>query len=381
MGEYDLDGWTVAGPHQPRPTSTASCHEHTATTLLTPHKAPCVVTAGTFDGVHCGHRALLAHAAREARRAGCPAHRRDVLAAAGRGPAAAWAARPVLAARARRAARSAPAPMTWSSSRSVARSWGCRRRSSSRISPRTSTCRRCASVRTSRSVEGARATCRRLRALGVEVDQRAARPRGGRAREDLVLGVARTPRPRDVLAHGGGPCRLSSWSPRPTCGATLGRFATGVTVVSTERDGEIHAMTANAFTSVSLDPPLVLVSIDHRAKMHQLLPDTKRFGVSVLGCDQERVAWHFAGRPLAAPGELFAADGDVPLVAGAIAHVGCSLHACHQAGDHTLYLGLRRAPGQPAGRAAAVPPRRVRRASHRTRTWSTHGAGSGPACD
>jgi flavin reductase (DIM6/NTAB) family NADH-FMN oxidoreductase RutF len=122
--------------------------------------------------------------------------------------------------------------------------------------------------------------------------------------------------------------------------ATLGRFATGVTVVSTERDGEIHAMTANAFTSVSLDPPLVLVSIDHRAKMHQLLPDTKRFGVSVLGCDQERVAWHFAGRPLGAPGELFAPDGDVPLVAGAIAHVGCSLHACHRAGDHTLYLGL-----------------------------------------
>jgi flavin reductase (DIM6/NTAB) family NADH-FMN oxidoreductase RutF len=123
--------------------------------------------------------------------------------------------------------------------------------------------------------------------------------------------------------------------------ATLGRFATGVTVVSTERDGEVHAMTANAFTSVSLDPPLVLVSIDHRAKMHRLLPDTKRFGVSVLGCDQERVAWHFAGRPLPTPGELFVHDGDdVPLVAGAIAHVGCSLHACHQAGDHTLYLGL-----------------------------------------
>ena len=132
---------------------------------------------------------------------------------------------------------------------------------------------------------------------------------------------------------------------------TLGRFCTGVTVVTTERDGEIHAMTANAFTSVSLDPPLVLVSIDHRAKMHRLLPDTRRFGVSVLACDQERTAWHFAGRPLAEPGELFVHAGDVPLVRGAIAHVGCSLHACHEAGDHTLYLGhvehLDSRPGEP----------------------------------
>jgi flavin reductase (DIM6/NTAB) family NADH-FMN oxidoreductase RutF len=132
---------------------------------------------------------------------------------------------------------------------------------------------------------------------------------------------------------------------------TLGRFCTGVTVVTTARDDEVHAMTANAFTSVSLDPPLVLVSIDHRAKMHRLLPDTRRFGVSVLGCSQERVAWHFAGRPLASPGELFVFDGDVPLVDGAIAHVSCSLFACHEAGDHTLYLGLVEAlssrPGEP----------------------------------
>ena len=133
--------------------------------------------------------------------------------------------------------------------------------------------------------------------------------------------------------------------------STLGRFCTGVTVVTTERDGEVHAMTANAFTSVSLDPPLVLVSIDHRAKMHRLLPDTRRFGVSVLASSQERVAWHFAGRPLPSPGELFVWDEDVPLVAGAIAHVGCSLHACHEAGDHTLYLGLVESlssrPGEP----------------------------------
>jgi flavin reductase (DIM6/NTAB) family NADH-FMN oxidoreductase RutF len=121
---------------------------------------------------------------------------------------------------------------------------------------------------------------------------------------------------------------------------TLGRFCTGVTVVTTARDGEVHAMTANAFTSVSLDPPLVLVSIDNGTRMHALLPDTRRFGVSVLAGDQERTAWHFAGRPLADPGELFELDAGVPFVRGAIAHVGCALHARHPAGDHTLYLGL-----------------------------------------
>jgi flavin reductase (DIM6/NTAB) family NADH-FMN oxidoreductase RutF len=120
---------------------------------------------------------------------------------------------------------------------------------------------------------------------------------------------------------------------------TLGRFTTGVTVVTTARDDEVHAMTANAFTSVSLDPPLVLVSVDHRTRMHRLLPGTRRYGVSVLSCDQERVAWHFAGRPLREPGELFEWAGGVPVVRGAIAQVGCSLHAEHEAGDHTLYLG------------------------------------------
>src|ERR671920_875554 len=132
---------------------------------------------------------------------------------------------------------------------------------------------------------------------------------------------------------------------------TLGRFTTGVTVVTTARGGEVHAMTANAFTSVSLPPPLVLVSIDHRARMHALLPDTRHYGVSVLASDQERVAWHFAGRPLREPGELFEWTGDVPFVRGAIARVGCSLHAVHEAGDHTLYLGrvehLHSRPGEP----------------------------------
>ncbi|MCW3067018.1 MAG: flavin reductase domain protein FMN-binding [Solirubrobacterales bacterium] len=135
--------------------------------------------------------------------------------------------------------------------------------------------------------------------------------------------------------------------------ATLGRFCTGVTVVSTEFDGVAHAMTANAFVSVSLDPPLVLVSIDQRARMHEILARSRRYGVSVLSADQERVALHFAGRPMPDPGGLLepAAEAGPPLIHGAIAHVVCELHATVPAGDHTLYLGLveelRSRPGAP----------------------------------
>ena len=127
---------------------------------------------------------------------------------------------------------------------------------------------------------------------------------------------------------------------------TLGRFATGVTIVSTEHEDELHAMTANSFTSVSLDPPLVLVSVDRRARMHELLPRTRAFKVSVLARDQEDAAWHFAGRPCLEDDPF--EDG---LIRGAIARLECSLYASVDAGDHTLYLGLvealDRAPGEP----------------------------------
>ena len=148
--------------------------------------------------------------------------------------------------------------------------------------------------------------------------------------------------------------------------SAMGRFCTGVTVVTTARDDQVHAMTANAFTSVSLHPPLVLVSIDHRTRMHALLPDTRHFGVSVLASDQERVAWHFAGRPMTDAGDLFTWDGDVPLVQDAIAHVACTLWDEHEAGDPPGSLGGVRSrparPGEPLvfhggtfGRIAAEP--------------------------
>src|SRR6266851_8698079 len=75
----------------------------------------------------------------------------------------------------------------------------------------------------------------------------------------------------------------------------LGHFSTGVTVVTVEREpGKIHGMTANSFTSVSLDPMLILVCVDQRAKMLPLLEEKKSFGVSVLKAGQEALSEYFA---------------------------------------------------------------------------------------
>src|SRR5438876_11429781 len=76
----------------------------------------------------------------------------------------------------------------------------------------------------------------------------------------------------------------------------LGRFATGVTVVTTVAPDGVHGMTANAFTSVSLDPPLVLVPVAKQARTHEYLSQARRFGVSILSAEQEPSAWHLAGR-------------------------------------------------------------------------------------
>jgi flavin reductase (DIM6/NTAB) family NADH-FMN oxidoreductase RutF len=119
----------------------------------------------------------------------------------------------------------------------------------------------------------------------------------------------------------------------------LGRFATGVTVVTAVVDGEVHGMTANAFTAVSLSPPLVLVSVDNRARMRRLLADTGRYGISILQAGQHTLSSHFAGRPVDGLAVEFDWRDDMPLIAGAIAHLVCSIHDRIEAGDHTLHIG------------------------------------------
>ncbi|WP_329223891.1 flavin reductase family protein [Streptomyces sp. NBC_01485] len=125
----------------------------------------------------------------------------------------------------------------------------------------------------------------------------------------------------------------------------MSRFATGVTVITVGTE-QLHAMTANAFTSVSLAPPSVLCSVGHGAVMHRALTSAGRFAVNILGAGQEGLARHFAdkGRPLGAaqfdgvewrPGERTGA----PLLAGSLAWVECELTAAHSFGDHTIFIG------------------------------------------
>lgn len=120
---------------------------------------------------------------------------------------------------------------------------------------------------------------------------------------------------------------------------TLGRFASGITVVTTRHEGQTHGMTANAFVSVSLDPPLVLVSIDNRANMLKVLPKSGRYGVSILSDTQEQVSQHFAGRPKPEEPPRFIEHAGMPLIDGALAHLVCRVVEAHPAGDHTLYIG------------------------------------------
>jgi flavin reductase len=118
----------------------------------------------------------------------------------------------------------------------------------------------------------------------------------------------------------------------------LGTFATGVTIVSTRRDELVHGMTANGFMSVSLDPALIVVSIANGARMHDILMETRRYGVSVLAREQESVSRHFSGRPREEPVALVEAEG-IPLVDGALTQVVANVVDAHSAGDHTLFIG------------------------------------------
>lgn len=120
---------------------------------------------------------------------------------------------------------------------------------------------------------------------------------------------------------------------------TLGSFATGVTIITTELDGEVHGMTANAFMSVSLEPPLIVVSIDHRARLHGALKLGDRYGVSLLAENQRALSQHFGGRPDPNVRARFCRLDDTPLIDQAVAYIIARVVDIHPAGDHTLFIG------------------------------------------
>lgn len=120
----------------------------------------------------------------------------------------------------------------------------------------------------------------------------------------------------------------------------LSRFVTGVVVVSYRAAGELHGITVNSFTSVSLDPPLVLVLVARSARATKhlgLVP----FSVNVLGAAQLDLARHFAGRPRGALDVVWQSTGDdlAPTLAGALAAFRCRPWRSYDGGDHLLHLG------------------------------------------
>jgi flavin reductase (DIM6/NTAB) family NADH-FMN oxidoreductase RutF len=125
----------------------------------------------------------------------------------------------------------------------------------------------------------------------------------------------------------------------------MGCFATGVTIVTVDLDGEVHGMTANAFASVSLDPMLVLVCVDHTTRTHAHLHAKKRFGINVLCAEQRGISEYYA-RPerthehaeQEAGARFERTRQGTPMLQGSLAYLECRLHSAQVAGDHTIFI-------------------------------------------
>ncbi len=139
----------------------------------------------------------------------------------------------------------------------------------------------------------------------------------------------------------GEPATLSSAEFR----RAMGCFATGVTIITVDLDGEVHGMTANAFASVSLDPMLVLVCVDHTTRTHAHLHAKKRFGINVLCQDQRAISEYYA-RPERTHENAEAEAGarfertkhGTPVLQGSLAYLECRLDSAQVAGDHTIFI-------------------------------------------
>ncbi len=123
--------------------------------------------------------------------------------------------------------------------------------------------------------------------------------------------------------------------------AVLGRFASGVTVVTTFCDGKPHGLTVSAFSSLSLDPPLILVCLDSKSAGHQALTRSGVFAVNFLADDQEMVSQRFASKvPDKFTGIAYHNGlAGAPVIEGTLASVECRLVSTYEGGDHTIFVG------------------------------------------
>lgn len=152
---------------------------------------------------------------------------------------------------------------------------------------------------------------------------------------------------------------LISFAPTDAGGAALrnafGRFGTGVTVITTQTADGPMGMTANSFSSVSLDPPLVLWSAAVRSKRHDVFAQATQFCIHILAEDQAAVALHFASQGHDFSGfDWREGPNGAPTLAGVLACFHCDTHAVHPAGDHSIILGHIRHASERRGHGAGL---------------------------
>jgi 3-hydroxy-9,10-secoandrosta-1,3,5(10)-triene-9,17-dione monooxygenase reductase component len=121
----------------------------------------------------------------------------------------------------------------------------------------------------------------------------------------------------------------------------LGQFATGVTIITIQQGESIHGMTANSFTSVSMDPPLVLFCVAKTTRMAQLLEGARGFAINILTANQEEISRQFAGskKDDALRSVLLERGPVAPLLEGSLAAMSCETEAIHAGGDHWIVVG------------------------------------------
>ena len=124
----------------------------------------------------------------------------------------------------------------------------------------------------------------------------------------------------------------------------MSKFATGVTAVTTlDENGRPHAMTANSFTSVCLNPPTLLICVDHSTNSFRFLNQNKSFGINILALEQEDLGSYFAKRPEQQNLNLdlnysFGKSG-IPVLGGVLVFMGCKVVGEHVYNDHTIFVG------------------------------------------
>jgi flavin reductase (DIM6/NTAB) family NADH-FMN oxidoreductase RutF len=140
------------------------------------------------------------------------------------------------------------------------------------------------------------------------------------------------------------PIGSAASAPAASFKQVLSRWASGVSVVTTAHDGLLYGLTVSSFSSLSLDPPLILVCLHNSNRMPEMIRQSGGFAVSILGDDQREASNYFA-RPGREPTPGFTeVDGawtasGQPVVHGALAHLACALHELIPQGDHTIAIG------------------------------------------